>query len=89
MWTLHSTACSHCSAFFSLIGRSCMRCAFLTCPINSNVNPGLSSLALGTDLTTLGLNLSTPGQLYAAFSSPFGSDVCIAYCAIVSAIHVI
>ena len=34
-------------------------------------NPDLNTLALGTDLTTLGLNLSSQMNLYESFASPF------------------
>jgi hypothetical protein len=34
-------------------------------------DPDLNTLALGTDLTTLGLNLNSPDCLYASFTSPF------------------
>ncbi|KAK9101924.1 hypothetical protein Sjap_019178 [Stephania japonica] len=34
-------------------------------------DPDLSSLALGIDLTTIGLNLSLQGELYKTFSSPW------------------
>lgn len=34
-------------------------------------DPDLNTLALGTDLTTLGLNLNSPDCLYATFASPF------------------
>ena len=34
-------------------------------------DPDLGALTLGSDLTALGLNLSTPDPLYATFSSPY------------------
>jgi CCR4-NOT transcription complex subunit 2 len=34
-------------------------------------NPDLNTLALGTDLTTLGLNLNSTESLYSAFASPW------------------
>jgi CCR4-NOT transcription complex subunit 2 len=34
----------------------------------------LSSLALGLDLTTLGLNLNSPDNLYKAFGSPWSNE---------------
>lgn len=34
-------------------------------------DPDLNTLALGTDLTTLGLNLNSPDQLHATFASPW------------------
>ncbi|XP_039136134.1 probable NOT transcription complex subunit VIP2 isoform X2 [Dioscorea cayenensis subsp. rotundata] len=39
--------------------------------VMSMSDPDLSSLALGIDLTTLGLNLSSNNSLYKAFASPF------------------
>jgi len=36
-------------------------------------DPDLNTLALGTDLTTLGLNLNSPDCLYESFSSPFAN----------------
>lgn len=36
-------------------------------------NPDLNTLASGTDLTTLGLNLSSTDALYSNFTSPFSS----------------
>ncbi|VAI63887.1 unnamed protein product [Triticum turgidum subsp. durum] len=37
-------------------------------------DPDLSSLALGIDLTTLGLNLNSPDNLYKTFGSPFSNE---------------
>jgi len=37
-------------------------------------DPDLNTLALGTDLTTLGLNLNSPECLYATFASPFADS---------------
>ena len=34
-------------------------------------DPDLTTLALGTDLTTLGLNLNSPEPLYKTFGSPW------------------
>ena len=35
----------------------------------------LTTLALGTDLTTLGLNLNSPGSLYKSFASPWSDPI--------------
>ncbi|CAB4386974.1 unnamed protein product [Rhizophagus irregularis] len=37
-------------------------------------DPDLSMLALGSDLTTLGLNLNSPDALYATFTSPWAEN---------------
>lgn len=37
----------------------------------SMTEPDLNTLALGTDLTTLGLNLNSPDTLYSTFDSPY------------------
>ncbi|CAN8253320.1 unnamed protein product [Cochlearia groenlandica] len=37
-------------------------------------NPGLTSLALGIDLTTLGLDLNSSGNLYKTFASPWTNE---------------
>ena len=37
-------------------------------------DPDLSSLALGIDLTTLGLNLNSTDNLYKTFGSPFSNE---------------
>lgn len=37
-------------------------------------DPDLNTLALGTDLTTLGLNLNSPDCLYATFASPWADQ---------------
>ncbi|RIA83299.1 hypothetical protein C1645_699585 [Glomus cerebriforme] len=37
-------------------------------------DPDLSMLALGSDLTTLGLNLNSPDALYATFTSPWADN---------------
>jgi len=39
-------------------------------------DPTLDHLALGTDLTTLGLNLNSPDNLYHKFQSPFSRQPC-------------
>jgi len=39
-------------------------------------DPTLAHLALGTDLTTLGLNLNSPDNLYHKFQSPFSRQPC-------------
>ncbi|XP_053435878.1 CCR4-NOT transcription complex subunit 2-like [Nycticebus coucang] len=38
--------------------------------------PGMVHLALGSDLTTLGLNLNAPENLYPKFASPWASSPC-------------
>lgn len=38
------------------------------------VNPALTSLVLGIDLTTLGLNLNSPETLYKKFASPWSEE---------------
>uniref|UniRef100_H0XRK6 CCR4-NOT transcription complex subunit 2 n=1 Tax=Otolemur garnettii TaxID=30611 RepID=H0XRK6_OTOGA len=38
--------------------------------------PGMVHLALGSDLTTLGLNLNSPENLYPKFASPWASSPC-------------
>lgn len=38
------------------------------------VDPDLSSLALGIDLTTLGLNLNSTENLYKTFASPWSDE---------------
>lgn len=37
-------------------------------------DPDLSSLALGIDLTTLGLNLNSPDNLHKTFGSPWSDE---------------
>ncbi|KAI9146522.1 hypothetical protein BKA69DRAFT_1045136 [Paraphysoderma sedebokerense] len=37
-------------------------------------DPDMNALALGTDLTTLGLNLNSPDALYATFTTPFSDN---------------
>jgi CCR4-NOT transcription complex subunit 2 len=37
-------------------------------------DPDLTTLALGTDLTTLGLNLNSPENLYKTFGSPWADQ---------------
>lgn len=37
-------------------------------------NPELTSLALGIDLTTLGLDLNSTGSLYKTFASPWTNE---------------
>uniref|UniRef100_A0A6B2E818 Putative ccr4-not transcription complex subunit 2 n=1 Tax=Phlebotomus kandelakii TaxID=1109342 RepID=A0A6B2E818_9DIPT len=39
-------------------------------------DPNLVSLAMGQDLTTLGLNLNSPENLYPAFGGPFSDQPC-------------
>ncbi|XP_078000337.1 CCR4-NOT transcription complex subunit 2-like isoform X3 [Glandiceps talaboti] len=39
-------------------------------------DPNLVALALGSDLTTLGLNLNSPENLYSTFSSPWADTPC-------------
>ncbi|GAB0088112.1 Regulator of gene activity [Sergentomyia squamirostris] len=39
-------------------------------------DPSLVSLAMGQDLTTLGLNLNSPENLYPAFGGPFSDQPC-------------
>jgi len=43
-------------------------------PLLRNVDPDLNIRSAGTDLTVLGLNLSSPDVLYATFASPFSSS---------------
>ena len=40
-------------------------------------DPNLVSLALGSDLTTLGLNLNSPEPLYNNFGGPWAENPCI------------
>lgn len=40
----------------------------------AETDPNLVALALGSDLTTLGLNLNSPESLYSTFSSPFADS---------------
>uniref|UniRef100_A0A061QVX4 CCR4-NOT transcription complex subunit 2 n=1 Tax=Tetraselmis sp. GSL018 TaxID=582737 RepID=A0A061QVX4_9CHLO len=40
-------------------------------PVIRMTDPDLTTLALGTDLTTLGLNLNSPENLYKTFASPW------------------
>lgn len=42
----------------------------------AETEPALTHLALGTDLTTLGLNLNSPDQLHHKFQSPFSRQPC-------------
>lgn len=64
--SLKSMQGSQLSERFSLLG--------LLSLIRGN-NPNLTSLTMGIDLTTLGLNLlSTPGDLYKKFSSPWSDE---------------
>lgn len=42
----------------------------------AETDPNLVSLALGSDLTTLGLNLNSPDNLYPTFSGPFSDVPC-------------
>lgn len=42
----------------------------------AETDPSLTHLALGTDLTTLGLNLNSPDNLYTKFQSPFSRQPC-------------
>ncbi|XP_072233300.1 CCR4-NOT transcription complex subunit 2-like isoform X1 [Leuresthes tenuis] len=42
----------------------------------AETDPGMVHLALGSDLTTLGLNLNSPENLYPKFSSPWASAPC-------------
>jgi len=42
----------------------------------AETTPPLTHLALGTDLTTLGLNLNSPDNLYHRFQSPFSKQPC-------------
>uniref|UniRef100_A0A8C6VZS8 CCR4-NOT transcription complex subunit 2 n=1 Tax=Nothobranchius furzeri TaxID=105023 RepID=A0A8C6VZS8_NOTFU len=42
----------------------------------AETDPGLVHLALGNDLTTLGLNLNSPENLYPKFASPWASSPC-------------
>ena len=37
-------------------------------------NPDLNTLALGTDLTTMGLDLNAPDCLFTTFSSPWANE---------------
>ncbi|XP_043830718.1 CCR4-NOT transcription complex subunit 2-like [Dromiciops gliroides] len=39
-------------------------------------DPGMEHLALGSDFTTLGLNLTSPENLYPTFASPWASSPC-------------
>ncbi|XP_046845670.1 CCR4-NOT transcription complex subunit 2-like [Xenia sp. Carnegie-2017] len=42
----------------------------------AETEPNLVTLALGSDLTTLGLNLNSPESLYQTFGSPFSDSPC-------------
>ncbi|XP_060745673.1 CCR4-NOT transcription complex subunit 2-like isoform X2 [Tachysurus vachellii] len=42
----------------------------------AETDPGMVHLALGSDLTTLGLNLNSPENLYPKFASPWSSTPC-------------
>ncbi|XP_028814070.1 CCR4-NOT transcription complex subunit 2 [Denticeps clupeoides] len=42
----------------------------------AETDPGMVHLALGSDLTTLGLNLNSPENLYPKFASPWASVPC-------------
>ncbi|KAB5542064.1 hypothetical protein PHYPO_G00087150 [Pangasianodon hypophthalmus] len=42
----------------------------------AETDPGMVHLALGSDLTTLGLNLNSPENLYPKFASPWASTPC-------------
>lgn len=42
----------------------------------AETEPNLVSLALGSDLTTLGLNLNTPESLYPSFGGPWSEQPC-------------
>ncbi|XP_032237724.2 CCR4-NOT transcription complex subunit 2 [Nematostella vectensis] len=42
----------------------------------AETEPNLVTLALGSDLTTLGLNLNSPESLYHTFGSPFAESPC-------------
>uniref|UniRef100_G3S0V5 CCR4-NOT transcription complex subunit 2 n=1 Tax=Gorilla gorilla gorilla TaxID=9595 RepID=G3S0V5_GORGO len=42
----------------------------------AETDPGMVHLALGSDLTTLGLNLNSPENLYPKFASPWASSPC-------------
>uniref|UniRef100_A0A8D3DM35 CCR4-NOT transcription complex subunit 2 n=1 Tax=Scophthalmus maximus TaxID=52904 RepID=A0A8D3DM35_SCOMX len=42
----------------------------------AETDPGMVHLALGSDLTTLGLNLNSPENLYPKFASPWASAPC-------------
>ncbi|XP_070581081.1 CCR4-NOT transcription complex subunit 2-like isoform X3 [Ptychodera flava] len=42
----------------------------------AETDPNLVALALGSDLTTLGLNLNSPENLYSTFSSPWADTPC-------------
>lgn len=42
----------------------------------AETDPNLVALALGSDLTTLGLNLNSPESLYNTFSSPWADSPC-------------
>uniref|UniRef100_H3AE57 CCR4-NOT transcription complex subunit 2 n=2 Tax=Latimeria chalumnae TaxID=7897 RepID=H3AE57_LATCH len=42
----------------------------------AETEPGMVHLALGSDLTTLGLNLNSPENLYPKFASPWASSPC-------------
>ncbi|RMX41896.1 hypothetical protein pdam_00006627 [Pocillopora damicornis] len=42
----------------------------------AETEPNLVTLALGSDLTTLGLNLNSPESLYHTFGSPFADSPC-------------
>uniref|UniRef100_A0A672YQK9 CCR4-NOT transcription complex subunit 2 n=1 Tax=Sphaeramia orbicularis TaxID=375764 RepID=A0A672YQK9_9TELE len=42
----------------------------------AETDPGMVQLALGSDLTTLGLNLNSPENLYPKFASPWASSPC-------------
>ncbi|KAF3859726.1 hypothetical protein F7725_022125 [Dissostichus mawsoni] len=43
---------------------------------SDETDPGMVHLALGSDLTTLGLNLNSPENLYPKFASPWASAPC-------------
>ncbi|XP_043830749.1 CCR4-NOT transcription complex subunit 2-like [Dromiciops gliroides] len=42
----------------------------------AKTNPGMEHHALGSDFTTLGLNLTSPENLYPTFASPWASSPC-------------
>ncbi len=46
-------------------------------------DPDLNTLALGSDLTTLGLNLNAAESLYTTFASPWAEGAYVRVCAVV------
>lgn len=48
----------------------------LSCIRAAKHNPNLLTLAMGMNLTELGLNLNTPETLHTTFSGPFASRLC-------------